>query len=97
MRKLYNQFKWPFDRAKNQELLETIHRYAQIFDFALTVEGSKMLSQTSWKVSEVLRASQRYTHFLTFFFAGQNQPSLFPGAGLRLNVIRDLLGFLLNT
>lgn len=40
-------------------MLQTIQRYTQMVHFALTAEGSKVLSQVSRKASEMLSASQR--------------------------------------
>ena len=62
IRGVYNRLKWPLDVSDNRKVLQTIHRYTEMFDFALTLEGCSMLSQDSGKVSEILRASQRYVY-----------------------------------
>lgn len=51
------RIKWPFARTKTQELFETIQKYIQVFQFALTIKGSKILAQTSQKASEIINAS----------------------------------------
>ena len=51
------RIKWPFARTKTQELFETIQKYTQVFQFALTIKGSKILAQTSQKASEIINAS----------------------------------------
>ena len=60
MRKVYNRLKWPIDGLETQKALQVIQRNTQIFHFALTAEGFKILSQTSEKASEMLSASERY-------------------------------------
>ena len=52
------RIKWPFERTKTQELVETIQKYIQVFQFALTIKGSKILAQTSQKASEMINASK---------------------------------------
>lgn len=52
------RIKWPFERTKTQELVETVQKYIQIFQFALTIKGSKILAQTSQKASELINASK---------------------------------------
>ena len=51
------RIKWPFERTKTQELVETIQKYIQVFQFALTIKGSKILAQTSQKAAELINAS----------------------------------------
>lgn len=60
VRKIYNRLKWPIDGLETQKTLQIIERNTQIFHFALTAEGTKILSQTSENASEMLSASQRY-------------------------------------
>ncbi len=48
------RIRWPFERTKTQELVETLQKYMQVFQFALTIEGSKILAQTSQKASEIM-------------------------------------------
>ena len=52
------RIKWPFERTKTKELVETLQRYIQIFQFALTIKGSKILAQSSQKASEILSTSK---------------------------------------
>ena len=52
------RIKWPFERTKTQELVETLQKYIQVFQFALTIKGSKILAQTSQKASEILNTSK---------------------------------------
>ena len=52
------RIKWPFERTRTQELVETVQKYIQIFQFALTIRGSKILAQTSQKASEIINASK---------------------------------------
>ena len=52
------RIKWPFERTKTQELMETLQKYIQVFQFALTIKGSKILAQTSQKASEILNTSK---------------------------------------
>ncbi len=58
--KVYNRLKWPNDGPETQKSIQTIQRSIQVFHMALTLDGRGMLSQTSEKASEMLRASQRY-------------------------------------
>ena len=52
------RIKWPFERIKTQELVETLQKYIQVFQFALTIKGSKILAQTSQKASEIMNTSK---------------------------------------
>ena len=52
------RIKWPFERTKTQELVETLQKHIQVFQFALTIKGSKILAQTSQKASEILSTSK---------------------------------------
>ena len=52
------RIKWPFERTKTQELVETLQKYIQVFQFALTIKGSKILAQTSQKASEIMNTSK---------------------------------------
>ena len=52
------RIKWPFERTKTQELVETLQKYMQVFQFALTIKGSKILAQTSQKASEIINTSK---------------------------------------
>lgn len=52
------RIKWPFERTKTQELIETLQKYIQVFQFALTIKGSKILAQTSQKASEIMNTSK---------------------------------------
>ena len=52
------RIKWPFERTKTQELVETLQKYMQVFQFALTIKGSKILAQTSQKASEIMNTSK---------------------------------------
>lgn len=60
LRKIYDSLKWPINGPDTQKLLQTVQRNTQIFHFALTVKGIKIVSQTSGKASDILSASQRY-------------------------------------
>lgn len=52
------RIKWPFERTKTQELVQTVQKYIQVFQFALTIKGSKILAHTSQKASELINASK---------------------------------------
>ena len=52
------RIKWPFERTKTQELVVTLQKYIQVFQFALTIKGSKILAQTSQKASEIMSTSK---------------------------------------
>ncbi|KAK0517520.1 hypothetical protein JMJ35_000675 [Cladonia borealis] len=52
------RIKWPFERTKTQELIQTLQKYIQVFQFALTIKGSKILAQTSQKASEIMKTSK---------------------------------------
>ncbi|CAD6584369.1 MAG: hypothetical protein ASARMPRED_001750 [Alectoria sarmentosa] len=59
LRKIYDRLKWPINGPDTQKLLQTVQRNTQIFHFALTAKGIKIVSQTSGKASEILSASRR--------------------------------------
>ncbi len=52
------RIRWPFERTKTQELVETLQKYIQVFQFALTIKGSKILAKTSQKAFEIMNTSK---------------------------------------
>lgn len=99
LRKVYNRLKWPIDALETQKTRQVIERNTQIFHFALTAQGNRILSQTSEKATEMLSASQGYVHSRVLpATAYKLVCTLSPGAlsayGLRL--IRNWLEILFN-
>ena len=60
LEKVYDRLKWPADGPDIQVLLQAIRRDTQIFQFALTMKGTRTLSQIMNQGSEMLSSSQRY-------------------------------------
>ena len=58
--KVYDRLKSLIDESDIQELLQTIQRHTHIFQFALTVKDSQILSQVTRQASEMLNRSQEY-------------------------------------
>jgi hypothetical protein len=38
-RRVFARLKWPLDASENQTMLQDLHRYTQLFQYALTVKG----------------------------------------------------------
>ncbi|KAI9761454.1 MAG: hypothetical protein M1840_001798 [Geoglossum simile] len=54
IRKVLERVRWPMDEKDNQKMLLELQRYTQLFNFAMSIGGCKLLSQTSSNVSEAL-------------------------------------------
>lgn len=54
--RIINRLKWPFGKQDHLETIESLHRYMLIFDFALSIDGSELLSKTSAEVREIVKS-----------------------------------------
>ena len=63
--KALDRLKWPFAASETQNLIDTLQKYVQVFQFGLTIQGSRVLSQTSQKASELLKTSKKLSQTQT--------------------------------
>ncbi|KAI5810839.1 hypothetical protein BZA77DRAFT_347519 [Pyronema omphalodes] len=56
---LMQRGKWPFQKEECQQLVNTLHRYARIFEFSLHVSNCNLLAKTSSDMDMVLRMSEQ--------------------------------------
>ena len=49
-----HRLRWPFNAKEHQETLDQLQAFAQWIDFALTIDGSALLSKTYDEIAEVL-------------------------------------------
>ncbi|KAH0561957.1 hypothetical protein GP486_003334 [Trichoglossum hirsutum] len=54
IRQALERVKWPLERREVQKTLLELQRYAQLFNFAMSIDGCKLLSQTSSDILETL-------------------------------------------
>jgi hypothetical protein len=55
VRKAVDRLLWPLAEKEHREAIEDIHRYTQVFNFALTVEGCALLAKSSVETSAALK------------------------------------------
>lgn len=52
--RVISRLRWPLEEKEHRQLIEDLHRYSQIFKFALNVEQCELLSKTSNEVAAIL-------------------------------------------
>jgi hypothetical protein len=55
IRRAVDRILWPLKDKEHREAVEDIHRYTQIYNFALTVEGCSLLAKSSTEMSVALK------------------------------------------
>ena len=53
--KLWDRLRWPLASKEHRETVDALHRYTQMYELALTVDGCQLLCKTSNEVSKSLR------------------------------------------
>ncbi|KAL1594508.1 hypothetical protein SLS60_010268 [Paraconiothyrium brasiliense] len=59
VKKAVDRVLWPFNEKEHRISMQKIHRYTQIFTFALTIEGCSLLSQSVREVTVALQEQEK--------------------------------------